>query len=157
MPASSLLKYKQKCPLEQTFLVQVHVPWPGWRKHAPLNSPNTKPGGPCGLTKASTTPIGSQSWPQKHRWANLHRAQKASMIRACMQHVCSGTLVVSLCDPMDCSPPGPCVLGILQARILECVAMPSSRGSSQPRGRTHISCFADRFFTNEPSGKPFYD
>ena len=35
-----------------------------------------------------------------------------------------------LCDPMDCSPPGSSVRGILQARILEWVAMPSSRGSS---------------------------
>ena len=37
---------------------------------------------------------------------------------------------VTLCDPMDCSPPGSSVHGILQARILECAAMPSSRGSS---------------------------
>ena len=36
----------------------------------------------------------------------------------------------AVCDPMDCSPPGPSVGGILQARILEWVAMPSSRGSS---------------------------
>ena len=40
---------------------------------------------------------------------------------------------VQLCYPMDCSPPGPSVHGILQARTLEWVAMPSSRGSSQPR------------------------
>ena len=40
---------------------------------------------------------------------------------------------LTLCDPMDCSPPGSSVHGILQARILEWVAMPSSRGSSQPR------------------------
>ena len=46
---------------------------------------------------------------------------------------------LTLCDPMDCSLPGSSVLGILQARILEWVAMPSSRGSSQPRDRTHIS------------------
>ena len=41
-----------------------------------------------------------------------------------------------LCDPLDCSPPGSSVCGILQARILEWVAMPSSQGSSQPRNRT---------------------
>ena len=40
---------------------------------------------------------------------------------------------------MDCSPPGSSVHGILQARILEWVAMPFSRGSSQPRDQTHIS------------------
>ena len=44
-----------------------------------------------------------------------------------------------LCDPMDCSLPGSSVHGILQASILECVAMPSSRGSSWPRDRTYIS------------------
>ena len=38
----------------------------------------------------------------------------------------------TLCDPMDCSPPGSSVRGILQARILEWVAISSSRGSSQP-------------------------
>ena len=36
-------------------------------------------------------------------------------------------------DPMDCSPPGSYILGIPQARILETVAIPFSRGSSQPR------------------------
>ena len=39
---------------------------------------------------------------------------------------------LTLCDPMDCSPPGSSVHGILQARILECAATPSSRGSSRP-------------------------
>ena len=46
---------------------------------------------------------------------------------------------LTLCDPMDCSPPGSSVHGILQARILEWIAMPSSRGSSQPRDRPHVS------------------
>ena len=41
-------------------------------------------------------------------------------------------------DPVDCSLPGSSVRGILRARILEWVAMPSSRGSSQPRGQTHV-------------------
>ena len=62
-----------------------------------------------------------------------------------------------LCDPMDRSLPGSSVHGILQARILGWVAMPSSRGSSQPRDQTCVSCIsftAGRFFTAEPSGKP---
>ena len=46
---------------------------------------------------------------------------------------------LSLCDPVDCSPPSSSVYGIPQAWILEWVAMPSSRGSSWPRDRTHIS------------------
>ena len=46
---------------------------------------------------------------------------------------------LTLCDPMDCSPPGSSVHSILQARILEWVVMPSSRGSSRPRDWTHVS------------------
>ena len=49
-------------------------------------------------------------------------------------------LCLTLCDPMEYSPPGSSVHGILQARILESIAMPFSRGSSQPGGRTRISC-----------------
>ena len=52
-----------------------------------------------------------------------------------------------LCDPMDCGLPDSSVHGILQTRILEGVAIPFSRGSSQPRGWTHVSCTAGRFFT----------
>ena len=58
---------------------------------------------------------------------------------------------------MDCSLPGFPVHGILQARILEWLAMPSSRGSSQPRDWTHVSggsCTAGRFLATEPPGKP---
>ena len=48
----------------------------------------------------------------------------------------------TLCDPTDCSPPGFTVHRILQGRILEWMAMPSSRGSSLPRDRTLISCIS---------------
>ena len=56
-------------------------------------------------------------------------------------------LCLTLCDPMDCSPPGSSVHRILQARIPEWIAMPSSRGSSQPWDLTQVSCIAGRFFT----------
>ena len=46
----------------------------------------------------------------------------------------------TLCDHVDCSPPGSSVCGIFQSRILEWVAIFSSTGSSQPRGRTCVSC-----------------
>ena len=46
----------------------------------------------------------------------------------------------TLCDPMDCSPPGSSVRGISQARTLEWVAISLSRGSPWPRDQTHISC-----------------
>ena len=48
-------------------------------------------------------------------------------------------LCSTLCDPMDCSLPGSSVHGILQARILEWIAMLSSRGSSQPTDQTWVS------------------
>ena len=54
---------------------------------------------------------------------------------------------LTLCDPMDCSPPGSSVHGIIQARVLEWVAIAFSRGSSQPRDWTRVSCIADRRFT----------
>ena len=60
-------------------------------------------------------------------------------------------LVIWLCltlgKPMNCSPPGPSVHGVLQAGILEWVAIPFSRGSFQLRSRTRVSCTANRFFT----------
>ena len=52
----------------------------------------------------------------------------------------------TLCDPKDCSLPGPSVHGIPQAGILAWVAMPFSRASSWPRDQTRISCTAGRFF-----------
>ena len=57
---------------------------------------------------------------------------------------------LTLCDPMDYSLPGSPVHGILQARILEWVAMPSSRGSSRPRDGTrisYVSCIGWQIFT----------
>ena len=57
---------------------------------------------------------------------------------------------LTLCNPVDCSPPGSSVHGILQARILEWVAMPSSRGSFQPRSPV---LQADSSLS-EPPGKP---
>ena len=65
-------------------------------------------------------------------------------------HMCMCVLVAQSCsthcDPMDCSPLGSSVHGILQARILEWVAISFSRGSSQPRGQTQVSRIAGRCF-----------
>ena len=60
-----------------------------------------------------------------------------------------------LCNSMDCSPPGSSVRGILQARVLEWVAMPSSRGSCQPRGWTQSPALQADSLASEPPGKPF--
>ena len=74
----------------------------------------------------------------------------------CACPVAQSCLTVS--DPMDCSPPGFSVHGIFQARILEWVAISSSRVSSQPRHQTHVffvsPALADEFFTTEPLGIP---
>ena len=70
----------------------------------------------------------------------------------------SGVVLVAqscptLCDPVDCSLPGSSVHGILQARLLEWIAIPFSRGSSQLRDWTWISNIAGRFFTIWATGK----
>ena len=73
--------------------------------------------------------------------------QLSYQIRVC---VCVCVLVTqscpTLCDPVDCSPSGSSVHGILQAVILEWIAIPFSRGSSQPRDRTPVSYITGRFF-----------
>ena len=79
------------------------------------------------------------------------REEKEEGQRLCAKIVCVRVLVTqscpTLCDPMDCSPPGSSVHGILQARILEWVAIPSSRVSPWPRDGTQVSRIAGGFFT----------
>ena len=60
----------------------------------------------------------------------------------------------TLCDPMDCSPPGSSVQWVLQTKILEWVAIPFSRRSSRARDWTWVSCLAGRFFTIWNQGSP---
>ena len=55
---------------------------------------------------------------------------------------------LTLSDPMDCSLPASSAHGILQARILEWVAIPFSRRSSQPKDQTQVSHIAGGFFTS---------
>ena len=78
------------------------------------------------------------------------RSQKFASMFVCA-HSCP-----TLCGLMDCSPPGSSVRGIFQARILEWVAISTSRGSSLPRDQTEslISpALAGRFFTTGPTWK----
>ena len=78
-------------------------------------------------------------------WAFDHEADKISApleVKELVAQSCP-----ALGEPVDCSPPGSSVHGILQATILEWVAMPSSRGSSQPRDHTQVSGIAGGFFT----------
>ena len=60
---------------------------------------------------------------------------------------------LTLCNPVDCSPSDSSVHGIFQSRILECVAIVFSTGSSQTREWTCVSCIDGRFFTTELPGK----
>ena len=72
-------------------------------------------------------------------------------------HACAQSCP-TLCNCMDCSQPGSTVHGIFQARILECFAIFSSWGLSQPRDRIHVSCVSciGRWILYaEPHGKPF--
>ena len=88
-------------------------------------------------------------WPGGE-WAKRKKKQikfKTGLLSGCIsQHSnYKNTVVIlvqscpTLCDPMDCSPPGSSVHGIFQARILEWVATSFSRGSSWPRDETHVS------------------
>ena len=82
-------------------------------------------GFPCGYKEVT----GKQQW----------RMPCDKGLHVIIVNVCSQSCL-TLCDPMDCSPPGSSVHGILQARILEWVTISYSRGSSQPRDWTDISC-----------------
>ena len=61
---------------------------------------------------------------------------------------------LTLCNTVDCSLPGSSVHGISQAKILEWVLISFSRGSSQTRDQTWVSCLGGGFFITELPGKP---
>ena len=105
-------------------------------------------------------PMDKEAW-----WATVHGVAKSwlwlSMRVRAHTHAQTYTVVTykcesesdvaqscpTLCDPMDCNLPGFSIHGIFQARILECIAISFSRGSSRPRNRTWVSCIAGRCFT----------
>ena len=139
-----------------------------WERHLPLPSPSPagrasrphfplvqlKPEGE-GAHQCSFRPAsGAQSW--KGQWRTAQHPPRGHTV--CAELAVVGAQLLShiqlFCNHMDCSPLGSSVHGILQARILQWVAISLSRGSSRPRDRTHVSCIAGRFFTTEPPGKP---
>ena len=86
----------------------------------------------------------------------LRHQGKTHVLLACLHAKFLPSCLI-LCNSMDCILPGSSVHGILLARILECVAMPSSKGSSWTKDWTWVSCSsctADGFFTSEPLGNP---
>ena len=99
----------------------------------PFNSPLPQSNHDQNITQILIEGILQNTWPvlfntvkkKQEKSKKLSQAKKAkAMWRAC-----------------------PSVHGVLQARILEWIAMPSSRGPSQPKDQTHVSCIAGRFFT----------
>ena len=104
---------------------------------------NTVPGVVC----VNKLPLFSQ-------WTPLLASRVFLVCLAACVHAKSLQLCPTPYDPMDCSLPGSSVHGIHQARILQRVAMPSSRGSSPLRDRTCVSCLAGGSFIAEPLGNP---
>ena len=104
------------------------------------------------------SPPGSRPWdsPGKNTGVSCHFLLQCMKVKS-ESEVAQSCLTLS--DPMDRSLPSSSVHGTFQARVLEWVAMPSSRESSQPRARTQVSCRrspalqADSLLT-EPPGKP---
>ena len=93
------------------------------------------------LDTTSASPSSSQSFSVSV--TNIPASSKNANVVVLVAQSCP-----TLCDPMNCSPPGSSVHEPFQARILEWVAISFSRGSSQPRDQTRISCTAGRFFSD---------
>ena len=104
--------------------------------------------------------------PDRVEGLELEKRPCASLVCQIITFICTCVYAKSLqsclilCDPMDSSRPGSSVHGILQARILEWVGMPSSRGSFWLRSQTWVFCIAGKFFTiwatREGPGAQYY-
>ena len=104
------------------------------------NSPDKNTGVlPCPLRGIVPTQGWNPGFPHCRRilYQLSHKGSKVKVAQSCL----------TLCNPMDCSLPGSSVHEILQARILEWVAIPFSGRSSQPTNQTQVSHIAGGFFT----------
>ena len=91
--------------------------------------------------------LNRQSNLEEEKWSWRHQAPWLLIILKLYYFCCLvAKSCPTLCNPMHYSPPGCSDHGISQARILEWVAISISRGSSQPRNQTHVSCIASGFF-----------
>ena len=93
-------------------------------------------------------------WNADLSFTSVHKGQLDLMffdltpgVSLCVPQVLVTQLCVTLCNSMECSPLGSSIHGIFQAKILEWVTIPFSRGSSLRRDRTQVSCIAGRLFT----------
>ena len=109
------------------------------------------------------SPLCSAGTREGERLAQGHTASRCQFCSLCHQGLLDFFLTITfcrkvkvlvtqscltLCDLMDCIPPGSSVHGILQVRIPEWVAIPFSKRSSRLRDRTQVSCITGRLFTN---------
>ena len=108
-----------------------------------------------GLSPSSSFISGSTAMHGHSSWSDTLRHGNSNLNCASV-NVLVSQWCPTLCNPMDCSPPGSSVHRVLQARILEWVAFPFSRGSSKPRGRTQVSCTAGRFITTSTTWEAPY-
>ena len=112
-----------------------------------LPNPGMEPRSPA--LQADSLPAGPQGKPPNLKVPKINELLKEKwklVVRSCL----------ILSDPTDCNLPGFSVYRILHARILEWVAISSSRGSSQPRDITLVSCIAGRFFSHQGSPSELY-
>ena len=131
-PAFPSRRWESESPLRPQGLVQ--------EKSLPLSSTT----GVTGTAKALPQPRSAQGYlyPREERPYPRRRLSKRNSEMSLKVKVKVAQSCLTLCDPMDL------VHGILQARILEWVAFPFSRGSSQPRDQTQVSHIAGGFFTS---------
>ena len=91
-------------------------------------------------------PREEQTREQLLAFSTVHRHLRHAHVNYKIQYLCVCVLVAqscpTLCNPMDRSPPGSSVHGILHARILEWIAIPFSRVSSRPKDQTCVSCIS---------------
>ena len=106
----------------------------------------------------SGNPSSVLAWriPWTEEPGRLQSIESQSQTQLTMHACCCSVakLCLTLCDPMDCSPPGSSVHGFLQARILKWIAISSYRGSFWPRVEPASPVVADGIFTTEQPGKP---
>ena len=150
LPFSSSL---QSFPASGCFQDSVlRIRWPKYRSFSFNISPSNEHSGLISfrmnwldlLAVQGTLKSLSSTTVQKHQFFGAQLSLQAQLRRNgkdCRVHCCSATQSCpALLQPVDCSPPGSFIRGISQARILDRVAISFSRGFSQSRDQTHISC-----------------
>ena len=120
---ATLWTIARKAPLSMGFSKQEYC------SGLPCSSPGDLPDSGIELTSLMSLAFGGRFFTTSTTWEALLDACESEVAQSCP----------TLCNPMDYSPPGSCVHGILWARILEWVAMLFSRGSSWPRDPTLVS------------------